>query len=808
MEKEENYAAKPSQVSGSGEGDPPCASMPAAGSRLRHKLEKLARWQIDPSLIEFPKDAREFRGGYAIVSQAVLASPSNVEGVTHESERVTDESPGSDDRNPYSHSDTQEPKDDQQGKDEGAESGTADSDNDHSKEEGRKGDNNPEEQGSHRQASIPEIGDEPSSSEDIADQNPDSGDCDRQLRSDNQEPEGDQQGQDQGPDGRTADAENNNTGEGTRKEPGGTNEEQNSDRQTPKLKTVAVKKLKIERDTDLERVLGLALRESEFVLDLSHPHIVKLEGFVADLSERKVWLIFPWEEHGNLRDFLASGEWEIPERISLINDVTLGLEYIHQQEPPIYHGDLKSLNILVNSGCSALITDFGSARHLGKDHIHKEAKKSEDNPEPATHPITGDDQVTLQALFSATATTLTLAGSSYTIRWAAPELLQDENPCLRSDIWALGWIAYEVMTNTIPFHDVKKDAIVINRVVQGHLPSVTEDARMSLIRALCYMMVQCWNINPDKRPTAEECRKSISWMPRIVPAPTQTIDEEASRLRHAQLLNQLGYMYRLQADYPSALRCFTEALDIYTTNNDNSGRALMLRNIADVHRYRHQHTEAITFYSEALEIYPDVGDESEKASARFGLADAYRTRGDYGEAVKLYSDYLDMLSGTGSSHARALALWGLADVHRIRHEHSDAINLYSEALSIFTDVGDQGVRAITLWGLAEVHRAEQEYDEATRLYSEAEGVLTDIGDKHWLPEALWGLAQTHQMQDHHNEAITFYTKASEVLAEIGESSRAADALENAANIRRRMEGASEDPAGTGDAEEESLLKSE
>ncbi|KIO21577.1 hypothetical protein M407DRAFT_80252, partial [Tulasnella calospora MUT 4182] len=159
-----------------------------------------------------------------------------------------------------------------------------------------------------------------------------------------------------------------------------------------------------------------------------------------------------------------------------INDVTLGVEYLHSQEPPIYHGDLKSLNILVNSEFHAIIIDFGSARHLGSDHFRKDAAAS----------------------------TLTLTGSTYTIRWAAPELLQDERPCLRSDIWALGWVAYEVMTNTIPFHDIKKDAIVINRVVQGHLPPVTEDARMSLIRALCSMMVKCWSINPEKRPNAEE----------------------------------------------------------------------------------------------------------------------------------------------------------------------------------------------------------------------------------------------------------------------------------------------------------------
>ncbi|KIO21585.1 hypothetical protein M407DRAFT_45384, partial [Tulasnella calospora MUT 4182] len=181
-----------------------------------------------------------------------------------------------------------------------------------------------------------------------------------------------------------------------------------------------------------------------------------------------------------------------------------GLEYLHSQEPPLYHGDLKSLNILVSSECFALITDFGSARHLGSDHLSKQPKGNDHQPRTATDLTTGQEPITLEALFSATASTITLTGSSYTLRWAAPELLQDEKPCLRSDIWALGWIAYEVMTNTIPFHDVKKDAIVIHRVIQGHLPSVTEHARMSLIRALCSLMVQCWSINPEGRPTAEE----------------------------------------------------------------------------------------------------------------------------------------------------------------------------------------------------------------------------------------------------------------------------------------------------------------
>lgn len=44
------------------------------------KLNKLAEWRIDPSLIEFPKNATELQGGHATVERALLKIPSNKSG--------------------------------------------------------------------------------------------------------------------------------------------------------------------------------------------------------------------------------------------------------------------------------------------------------------------------------------------------------------------------------------------------------------------------------------------------------------------------------------------------------------------------------------------------------------------------------------------------------------------------------------------------------------------------------------------------------------------------------------------------------
>ncbi|KIO29015.1 hypothetical protein M407DRAFT_71133, partial [Tulasnella calospora MUT 4182] len=185
-----------------------------------------------------------------------------------------------------------------------------------------------------------------------------------------------------------------------------------------------------------------------------------------------------------------------------IFDVTEGVEYLHSRTPPICHGDLKSINILVNRECRAVVTDFGSAHHPAARDPNKERERPIEEPQSAP---------SLEATHCPSTNTITLTCKHYTVRWAAPELLEDDESSLASDIWALGWVAYEVMTNYIPFHDVKAPK-VIDRIVRGDLPSISSDVRMTLIQALCSLVGHCWSVDPSKRPAAKDCRESMKWM--------------------------------------------------------------------------------------------------------------------------------------------------------------------------------------------------------------------------------------------------------------------------------------------------------
>lgn len=217
--------------------------------------------------------------------------------------------------------------------------------------------------------------------------------------------------------------------------------------------------------------------------DVSHPNIGKFLGFVEDETQNIAWLLSRWEENGNLREFIASGDWGIPERIFLAQDITRGLLYLHTRNPPIFHGDLKAANILVTSNHRAIITDFGSAR------FHKPGP-STSNASSAKPPISAESW-TDSPQIEHSGSTLTLKAPSYTLRWAAPEVLLQSLFGLPGDIWAFGWILWEVLTKNIPFPDSNLRIDVTMRIIKGNRPEIRDDAEMSQVLRICSLMMSC-----------------------------------------------------------------------------------------------------------------------------------------------------------------------------------------------------------------------------------------------------------------------------------------------------------------------------
>lgn len=102
---------------------------------------------------------------------------------------------------------------------------------------------------------------------------------------------------------------------------------------------------------------------------------------------------------------------------------------------------LLQLNILVNNDNRAVITDFGSARAIILSHKTEEKPLT---PTGSPNPTEVSKVESLAAEVSAEGGSITLTGPAWTIRWAAPELLNGSETSLTSDVWAFGWVCWEV----------------------------------------------------------------------------------------------------------------------------------------------------------------------------------------------------------------------------------------------------------------------------------------------------------------------------------------------------------------------------
>ena len=185
---------------------------------------------------------------------------------------------------------------------------------------------------------------------------------------------------------------------------------------------VAIKVLR----PDLAAVIGAErfLAEIRTTANLQHPHILPL--FDSGVADGVLYYVMPLVEGENLRDRLARDkQLPIAEAVRLIAEVASALDYAHRRG--IIHRDIKPENILFHDG-SALVADFGIAL----------------------------------AVSNAGSSRMTETGLSLgTPHYMSPEQAMGEREIgPRSDIYALGAVAYEMLCGEPPFTGHTAQAIV------------------------------------------------------------------------------------------------------------------------------------------------------------------------------------------------------------------------------------------------------------------------------------------------------------------------------------------------------------
>jgi len=122
--------------------------------------------------------------------------------------------------------------------------------------------------------------------------------------------------------------------------------------------------LKIYHNQDSSR--NLLLKEARQAMGYTHARVVTVFG-----ADRIEGLFAMWMEYvpgKTLYDYIGSDEAPQPvtmdQVLAWLHDIAEALAYLHCQEPPCVHGDLKLDNVIIDLDHRARLADFGQSRTI------------------------------------------------------------------------------------------------------------------------------------------------------------------------------------------------------------------------------------------------------------------------------------------------------------------------------------------------------------------------------------------------------------------------------------------------------------
>uniref|UniRef100_A0A0D9WEN8 Protein kinase domain-containing protein n=1 Tax=Leersia perrieri TaxID=77586 RepID=A0A0D9WEN8_9ORYZ len=133
---------------------------------------------------------------------------------------------------------------------------------------------------------------------------------------------------------------------------------------------VAVKCAKLGNTKSTDQVLN----EVRVLSQVNHRSLVRLLGCCVDLEQPL--MVYEFIPNGTLADHLYGSMSQPPlpwrQRLAIAHQTAEGIAYLHfSAMPPIYHRDIKSSNILLDSRMDGKVSDFGLSRlaEQGLSHV-------------------------------------------------------------------------------------------------------------------------------------------------------------------------------------------------------------------------------------------------------------------------------------------------------------------------------------------------------------------------------------------------------------------------------------------------------
>lgn len=266
------------------------------------------------------------------------------------------------------------------------------------------------------------------------------------------------------------------------------------------------------RDTRLDRTVAIKIlpphlssnpeltarfeREARAVSSLNHSNICQL--YDVGTQDGIAFLVMEYLNGETLADKLRKGPLPLKVALDYAIQITEALATAHRAG--ILHRDLKPQNVMLTPGGAKLL-DFG----LAKAAPALGSGSSSGGMTPSTPTMT-------IAELTSPAQSLTRQGTVVgTFQYMAPEVLHGAEADIRSDIFSLGCVLYEMFAGRRAF-DGKSQLGVMTAILEKEPESVSQ-IQPSTPAALDHLIKTCLEKNPEERfQTAQDAKLQLKWI--------------------------------------------------------------------------------------------------------------------------------------------------------------------------------------------------------------------------------------------------------------------------------------------------------
>ncbi|MEO8361776.1 MAG: protein kinase [Vicinamibacteria bacterium] len=201
-------------------------------------------------------------------------------------------------------------------------------------------------------------------------------------------------------------------------------------------------------------------REAKMVAKLEHPNIIPI--FAYGIEDGVPWMAMRSVAGGNLASLAGGHPMPLRRAIEIVESVADALDYAHQRG--VIHRDVKPQNILLDEAGRVYLVDFGIARMTE-----------------------GAQRLTQAGLVAGTP------------QYMAPEQASGGELDEKVDIYALGVVAYELLTGATPFRAENPMDVLLKHISDP----VPVPARGSVPDGVIEPLLKCLAKRPEDRwPTA------------------------------------------------------------------------------------------------------------------------------------------------------------------------------------------------------------------------------------------------------------------------------------------------------------------